>query len=263
MGQSFYIHSIDPIAFKFLDYPVHWYWLCYFMGYFIVTYGGEYLIREGCVDYDLREFQKSCLLIWLGLFIGSRLFYVLIYNLDYFINRPVEILSFWNGGMSFHGAILGMLITGYLSVGLSLKKFFVLSNIIAFLSPLGLFFGRIGNFVNGELAGRVTDVPWAVIFPRLYDNLPRHPSQLYEAVLEGPVCFLVLYFFKKDLHIPGRILAIFFMFYSSARFIIEFLREPDSQLGYYFTYFSMGQILCFLMFLLGLYVYRYSLKSSG
>lgn len=182
----------------------------------------------------------------LGLLIGGRLGYVLFYNLPAYLRAPWEIFAVWHGGMSFHGGLVGMLVCGLIFSRRRRAPFWVLADIGAMAAPIGLMLGRVGNFINGELFGRVTSVPWGVVFPG-GGNVPRHPSQLYEAFLEGPLLFTLLWLLRKKTKRPGEILCVFLAFYGTARFCVEFFREPDPQLGFIVFGLSMGQLLCLCM----------------
>ena len=183
---------------------------------------------------------------------GGRLGYVLFYNLKYFLNNPAEILMVWNGGMSFHGGLIGVIISTVLFSKKNRINSYIFLDLISIAAPIGIFFGRIANFVNSELYGRTTELPWAVKFT-LVDNVYRHPSQLYEAFFEGIVLFFILrYFFKnKYFNEPGKISALFLIFYSLFRFTIEFFRHPDSQIGYLFSFFTLGQLISAVFLIIG------------
>ena len=190
--------------------------------------------------------------------LGGRLGYVLFYNLDHYINNFFDILKIWQGGMSFHGAVVGIIIASILYSKKNNEDVLKFLDIVALVSPIGIFFGRIANFINSELYGLETSVPWAVKFVQI-DNLYRHPSQLYEAFLEGIILFLILiYFWTKDyLKTPGKLSALFLIFYSVFRFIIEYYRLPDEHLGYLTLNLTMGQLLSFLFFITGFFLYYF------
>ena len=188
----------------------------------------------------------------ISIIVGGRLGYVIFYNIEYFLNNPIDIFKIWEGGMSFHGALIGIILGTYLfSVQKKIETLFLL-DVIACVSPIGIFFGRIANFINGELVGKVSSVSWSVIFPNV-DSMPRHPSQLYEAVLEGLILFLILnIIFLKKKYVIGSCSYLFLIFYGIFRIISELFREPDIQLGYIYELASMGSILSFIMILSGL-----------
>ena len=196
----------------------------------------------------------------ISIIIGGRLGYVAFYNIQYYLSNPIDIFKIWEGGMSFHGALIGIILGTYIfSILRKIETLFLL-DIIACVSPIGVFFGRIANFINGELVGKVSSVPWSVIFPSI-DLMPRHPSQLYEAALEGLLLFLVLNisFFKKKYEI-GSCSYLFLIYYGIFRIISELFREPDVQLGYIFNIASMGSILSFVMFLSGIAMFYFVKK---
>ena len=188
--------------------------------------------------------------------LGGRLGYIIFYNLPYYLNNPIDILKIWQGGMSFHGALAGVMLATYLfSKKVRINSFFFL-DLIACVAPIGIFFGRIANFINGELYGKPTTLFWSVIFPKI-DEIPRHPSQLYEAALEGIILFVILIslILKKSAKV-GVVSALFMILYGFFRIASEQFREPDLQVGYLFDLFSMGSILSFFMILIGLFILR-------
>ncbi|MDC1280361.1 prolipoprotein diacylglyceryl transferase, partial [Pelagibacteraceae bacterium] len=187
---------------------------------------------------------------------GGRFGYILFYNLGYFLKNPIEILMVWNGGMSFHGGLIGVIIATKLFSNKYKTNSFIFLDLVALSAPIGIFFVRIANFINSELYGRATDFPWSVQFT-LVDNINRHPSQLYEAFFEGIILFFLLnYFFKKDyLKKPGKISALFLVFYSLFRFFTEFFRLPDSQIGYLILNLTLGQLICSIFFIIGMILF--------
>ena len=204
---------------------------------------------------SLKEFDDLITYLIISIIVGGRLGYIFFYNLGYYISNPLSIIKIWEGGMSFHGALIGIIIATYL---FSVKKklsFLALLDTIACVAPIGIFFGRIANFINGELVGKVTDISWSVIFPNI-DMLPRHPSQLYEAFLEGIILLLILniFIFKKN-YKTGMCSCLFLICYGFFRVVAEFFREPDAQIGYLLNLFSMGTFLSFLMMLSGLILF--------
>jgi len=192
----------------------------------------------------------------IGIVLGGRLGYVIFYNFEYYSKNLFEILKLWEGGMSFHGGLLGVIIATIIFSKIKRINFFYFTDIICCVAPIGFFLGRVANFINGELVGKISILPWAVIFPN-GGNIPRHPSQIYEAILEGIVLFILINFFalKKQLLLKsGYVSGLFLIFYSIARIIGENFREPDMHLGYFFNYFSMGVILSFTTFLAGCFI---------
>ena len=249
------IHNLDPIFFEIGFISIRWYSLAYIFGIFIGWWYGKKIIQKKIDDkrkqYYLKEFDNLITYIIISIIIGGRMGYVIFYNLPYYINNPLDIFKIWEGGMSFHGALIGIVIGTYIfSIQKKTETFFLL-DIIACVSPIGLFFGRVANFINGELVGKVTNVYWGVIFPKI-DNATRHPSQLYEAFLEGIILFLLLnfIFFKKNSKV-GSCSAFFLIFYGIFRTFVEIFREPDVQIGYVFESISLGMLLSAFMVFIG------------
>jgi phosphatidylglycerol:prolipoprotein diacylglycerol transferase len=249
--------AIDPVAIQIGPLAIRWYALAYLIGF---VAGWRYCI--GLARKDDRpptaiDFDDFLTWAVVGVILGGRLGYVLFYNTGYYLNNPLEALAVWHGGMSFHGGLLGVVTAIAL---FSRRRGFsplALGDLIACAAPIGLFFGRIANFVNAELWGRVTDAPWGVIFPgERAGGLPRHPSQLYEAALEGLVLFVVLAVLARRPSIrnrPGLLAGIFFIGYGISRIVVEHFREPDPQLGFLLGgNVTMGQILSVPMVLVGI-----------
>ena len=248
--------SIDPILISLGFLDIRWYSLSYIFTFIF----GSILIKKLNKKSlnNLSDIQIDKFFVWavLGVIIGGRVGYVLFYQLQLFFQDPLYIFQIWKGGMSFHGGLIGMIFAIYIFAKQNNLSFFYLSDLVSIVAPIGLFLGRISNFINTELYGRITDFPFAFIYP-LIDNNPRHPSQLYEAFFEGVVLFIILYliFIKNSKkYSAGIISAYFLILYSIFRFLIEFLREPDLHLGLYLNYFSMGQILCIPIFFAGILI---------
>ena len=248
--------SIDPILISLGFLDIRWYSLSYIFTFIF----GSILIKKLNKKSlnNLSDIQIDKFFVWavLGVIIGGRVGYVLFYQLQLFFLDPLYIFQIWKGGMSFHGGLIGMIFAIYIFAKQNNISFFYLSDLVSIVAPIGLFLGRISNFINTELYGRITDFPFAIIYP-LIDNNPRHPSQLYEAFFEGVVLFIILYliFIKNSKkYSAGIISAYFLILYSIFRFLIEFLREPDLHLGLYLNYFSMGQILCIPIFFAGILI---------
>jgi len=252
---------IDPVLIELGPLVVRWYSLAYIMGLIL---GWLYVRSLSATPIywkkssPLKTIQLDDLLLWvtLGVILGGRFGYVLFYNLKYYLAHPVEIFALWQGGMSFHGGLLGVSVA--ILIFCKLKKISTLSvfDLVTAAAPIGLFFGRIANFINGELYGRVSDVPWAIIFPTGGPE-PRHPSQLYEAALEGVLIFLVLNFLikhKDAFKTPGLVSGAFLILYGLSRICVEFFRMPDAHIGFLTGGLTMGMILSIPMILLGLYV---------
>ena len=254
-----YIHNLNPIIFDFGVLSLNWYSLAYLAGILFGWWYGKKIVAlinyQHKKNYNLDLFDDYITYVIISIIIGGRLGYVLFYNLSYFLSNPIEILFIWNGGMSFHGGLLGIIIATFI---FSKKKDFdklLLLDVVACVAPVGIFFGRLANFVNGELYGKPTDLPWAVTFP-LVDDQGRHPSQIYEAFLEGVLLFLILQLIiKKASYKRGECAAIFLIFYSIFRIFTEFFREPDLQIGYILNYISMGSLLSIFMLSIGIFMY--------
>jgi len=249
--------SINPVILSLGYVDIRWYSLAYIISFILGSIFIKKLNKKSY--YLLSEKQIDSFFIWsvLGVIIGGRVGYVFFYQTNLFISDPLYILEIWNGGMSFHGGLIGIIMSIYLFSIKNNIKFFYLSDLVSLVAPIGLFLGRITNFINTELYGRVTDFPFAIINPMI-DNNPRHPSQLYEAFFEGIILFIILllYFNKNPKkYIIGKISALFLIAYSLFRFVIEYLREPDYHLGLFFNYFSMGQFLCVPLFIAGLIIF--------
>lgn len=264
MTPYFTYPNIDPVAFSLGPLDVRWYSLAYMVAFIA---GWRYCMALAAKDTDKLPSPKQVddFLVWavLGVILGGRIGYVLFYNLAEYIQNPADMLKIWHGGMSFHGGLLGMatstLVYSYRHKIPALR----LGDILACAAPIGFFFGRIANFINGELYGRVTDSPFSMVFPH-GGSLPRYPSQLFEAFFEGLVLFfllLILAQFSVIRNRNGLLFGIFLMFYGAARFVIEYWREPDIQLGFIVAHFTMGQILCFPMVVIGVILALYSFKT--
>lgn len=245
--------AIDPVAVELGPLVIRWYALAYIVGF---VAGWRYcmrLARSGPARPTAQDFDDFLPWAVVGVILGGRFGYVLFYNLPHYLQNPLEALMVWQGGMAFHGGLLGIIVAIVLYARRHGFSPFALGDLIACAAPIGLFFGRIANFVNGELYGRATDVAWAVEFPR-GGFVPRHPSQLYEAALEGLVLFVVLAVMVRDPAIrarPGILGGVFLAGYGLSRFVVEFFREPDPQLGLLFAGATMGQLLSVPMILGG------------
>ncbi len=252
--------QIDPVAIDLGFMQIHWYGLMYLFG-FVAAW---LLARHRAESIGLSKSQVEDLLFYgaLGVIVGGRLGYAIFYDLAANLDNPLNILKIWQGGMSFHGGLLGVLLAVWLFARKTGKTFFQMTDFIAPLVPLGLFFGRIGNFINGELWGKVSDVPWAMVFPG-GGPLPRHPSQLYEALLEGLVLFVLLWWFSAKPRPRAAVSGLFLLGYGSFRFIVEFVRVPDPQYGYLaFNWLTMGQILCLPMIIAGIAMMIWAYKTN-
>ncbi|WP_159991651.1 prolipoprotein diacylglyceryl transferase [Pelistega ratti] len=241
--------------------PVHWYGLMYLLAFFFAWLLGRYRVKQGALDISLTRFEDLLFYGILGVILGGRLGYVLFYKPLFYLQNPLDIFKVWDGGMSFHGGLIGVLIAMLWFARQEKKTFFQISDFVAPLVPLGLATGRIGNFINGELWGRVTDAPWGMIFP-YSDGAVRHPSQLYQMALEGFSLFIILWIFSSKKRPTGQVSAVFLMGYGFFRFIVEFTREPDAHLGFLALGFSMGQWLSLPMILAGIAIFVLSTKQS-
>jgi len=249
-----FTNNFDPVAFQILSFEVRWYSLAYIVGILL----GWILSKKIFIQksYLKEKFDDYITYLILGIIIGGRLGYVIFYNFDYYLNNLTDIYKIWKGGMSFHGGVIGIIVASILYSKKYNHNPFIYMDIVALVAPIGIFFGRLANFINSELYGKITNVPWSVIFIKI-DDLTRHPSQLYEAFFEGIILFVILIYFKKKnfLNIPGMISALFLIFYSIFRFSLEFFRAPDQQLGYLILNLTMGQIISLLFFLIGIYLF--------
>jgi phosphatidylglycerol:prolipoprotein diacylglycerol transferase len=261
-----FTHNLDPVLFDFGFIAIKWYSLAYVAGILIGWWLGKKIIvkkfQNESQKFDLKEFDDLITYLIISIIVGGRVGYVIFYNPRYFISNPLDIIKIWEGGMSFHGALIGVIAgTLLFSIKRNISSFFLL-DVIACVSPIGIFFGRIANFINGELIGKVTNVPWSVIFPAI-DMLPRHPSQLYEAFLEGVVLFFILNIFMiRNNYKTGTCSFLFLIFYGFFRIISELFREPDIHIGYFYNLFSMGTLLSFLMILIGVIIFIYSRRNE-
>ncbi len=250
-----FINNFDPVAFEFLTFKIRWYSLSYIVGIVIAwIYIKKFILKE--TEYS-KYVDDLISYVIIGLIIGGRLGYVIFYNFEYYTSNPLEILMIWTGGMSFHGGVLGVIISTYLFCKKNKLRTFYFLDLISLSAPIGIFLGRIANFINSELYGTKTDFFLAVIFEKV-DSVSRHPSQLYEAFFEGIILFILLNFiYKKYInHKPGVLSALFLIFYSVFRFIIEFTREPDAHLGLVFMELSQGQVMSILFFVVGLIILK-------
>ncbi|MFQ1062668.1 prolipoprotein diacylglyceryl transferase [Bordetella trematum] len=256
--------QFDPVALQIGPVAIHWYGLMYLLAFALVYGLGRYrLLRDPAAIMTPKGLEDLIFYSVLGVVLGGRLGYVLFYKPDYYLQHPLEIAYLWQGGMSFHGGLIGVIVVMLLFARKKGLPFLAVSDFIAPLIPLGLGAGRLGNFINGELWGRPSDVPWAMVFPQSGDNLPRHPSQLYELGLEGLLLFAVLWIYSRKPRPLGRVSALFLMGYGALRFAVEFTREPDNFLGLLAGGMSMGQWLSLPMFLAGLLLFVITAGKSS
>lgn len=253
--------QFDPVAISLGPLQVHWYGLMYLLAFAIAWFLGRHRIKQGYLDITQKRFEDLLFYGIIGVVLGGRLGYVLFYQLSYYLRHPLEIFAVWDGGMSFHGGLIGVLLAILYFARQEGKTFFQIGDFVAPLIPLGLAVGRWGNFMNGELWGRPTNGNWGMIFP-MADSLPRHPSQLYQMALEGILLFVVLWFYSKKPRPTTYVSAAFLMGYGICRFIAEFGREPDSHLGLLSLNLSMGQWLSIPMILAGIALFAFNTKRS-
>ncbi len=249
-----FINNFDPIAIEIFSIEIRWYSLAYIFGILIGwIYCKKKLIKDKKI---LNIFDDFITYLIIGIILGGRLGYILFYNFEYYLNNLSEILMIWHGGMSFHGGVIGVILANKIFSKKHNINSFIFLDLISLVAPIGLFLGRIANFINSELYGNQTELFWAVKFLAI-DNIYRHPSQLYEALFEGLILFWLLnYIAKKDnFKIHGLISSLFLVFYSLFRFILEFFRAPDTQIGYVIYQFTLGQFLSLIFFLIGTLLY--------
>ena len=239
---------INPVAIQIGSIAIRWYSLAYIGGFGL----GYLWIRKDLTEElgDLKENALNMLSsVMIGIILGGRLGYCLFYSPSYYIQNPIEIAYVWQGGMSYHGGAIGALLGAFLFAKKNKLNIYKAFDWVAMASTIGIFFGRLANFVNAELYGRITQVPWAMVFPGS-DGQPRHPSQLYEAFGEGLILGLILWLYKRKNPQPGRMMAVYLMGYGFIRFLIEYTREPNAHIGLWMG-LSRGQLLCVLMMILG------------
>jgi len=237
---------IDPTIVTLGPLQIRWYGIMYVLGFMASYLLVKYQIRKNRLNIEINRLNDLFLFLVIGLIIGARLGYCIFYNFSFYLIHPLKLLAIWEGGMSFHGGLIGVVISGYIYIKRHEVSFWQLADLLVVTAPIGLGLGRLGNFLNAELYGRVTTLPWGMIFPSA-GNLPRHPSQLYECLLEGVLLFAILWWVKAFPLRKGTLFCLFFFLYSAFRFFVEFFREPDPQLGFILSFMTMGQILSVLM----------------
>jgi len=249
-----FINNFDPVAFQVFSLEIRWYSLAYIFG---ILFGWLYCKKKLIKDNKLLGlFDDLISYLIIGIILGGRLGYVIFYNLKYYLENFVEILMIWNGGMSFHGGLIGIILATIIFSKKHKIDSYIFLDLISLVAPIGLFLGRIANFINSELYGRETDIFWSVKF-KVIDNISRHPSQIYEAIFEGLVLFFLLNHLanKDNFKKPGLISSMFLIFYSFFRFILEFFREPDVQIGYLAYQLTIGQFISIVFLFLGIFLY--------
>lgn len=257
--------SLDPVAFSLGPVTVRWYGIAYLLGFLCAALVIWRVAKRWRVKVDADSLYMIMLCVIVGIILGARLGYVLFYGNGYYLAHPLEILAFNKGGMSFHGGLIGALLAGIVAARITGIPYLTLADMGCVAAPLGLFFGRLANFVNGELWGAPTDLPWGVVFGGMAGDMPRHPSQLYEALLEGVVIFCVLFALSRK--VPprprGTFLGVFLIMYGAFRFLVEFVREPDVQLGYLWGgWLTMGQVLSLPLVAVGVAVLVYAIRMK-
>ena len=261
-----FTHNLDPVLFEIGYVSIRWYSLAYIFGILIGWWYGKKILlnkfENSNAIINSQKFDDLITYLIISIVIGGRFGYALFYNLEYYIYNPIDVFKIWQGGMSFHGALIGVIVGTYLFSKKRNLNTFIFLDVIACVSPIGIFLGRIANFINGELVGKVSDLYFSVIFPKI-DMNPRHPSQLYEAFLEGLILFLIMNFliYRKN-YKTGNCSFLFLFFYGIFRIISEFFREPDAQIGYFFNFLSMGSILSFFMMISGSIMFLYLKKRN-
>ncbi|MBC7428290.1 MAG: prolipoprotein diacylglyceryl transferase [Bacteriovorax sp.] len=260
--NNHYVHNLDPVIFALGPLQVRWYGLMYVIGFIIAGFLLKVLVKKNFFKVPVERIDTLITTMIVCMFIGARFFYVFIYNWEYYSEHTMELLAVWKGGLSFHGALVGLCAGGYIFARRNKITWFEVMDSVALSGSQGLFWGRVGNFINGELYGRPTDSWVGIIFPNGGGLYPRHASQLYEAFLEGIMLTVALWILRSKVKVYGIISAAFIGVYGLFRFVVEFYREPDSQLGYYFGFLTMGQLLCAIMVVVGVLVGVYAKKRN-
>lgn len=248
--------QFDPIALSIGPLKIHWYGIMYLIGFFLAWLIANYRVKRLHLSWSKLEIEDLIFYAALGVILGGRIGYMFFYNFKQWLYHPLEVFKIWEGGMSFHGGLIGVIIALLIFCKHTHKSFWEVGDFAAPIVPLGLAAGRIGNFINGELWGRASSMPWAMIFPHV-DNSPRHPSQLYEFMAEGVLLFLIVFFYSLKERKRGQIMAAFLFLYGLFRFILEYFREPDAQLGFIFNSLTMGQLLSIPMIVAGIVIWFY------
>lgn len=245
--------SIDPVAIAYGPVQIRWYGICYIVGILSAWWLMNVRIQSPQYDWDREQIADLVFYATLGIIVGGRLGSVLFYNLPYYLENPLDVFKIWQGGMAFHGGLVGVIAAIWMYTRSIGKSFFNAADLIAPMVPIGLGAGRIGNFINGELWGKTSDVPWAMVFPHVQPlGVARHPSQIYEALLEGVALFILLWWFSSKPRPRMSISGLFLLAYGIFRFSVEFLREPDAHIGYIvFNWVTMGQVLSLPMMIAG------------
>ena len=263
------VHNFDPVFIDFGLFQIRWYSIAYIAGIILGWIYSIKVIKKMATKHNFviikpKDFDDIIIYLILGIILGGRLGYIIFYNLEYYSHNILETFQIWKGGMSFHGGLIGIIIATAIFSKSKKINFLNFADIIACAAPIGLFLGRIANFINAELFGKISNLPWAVIFPGA-GNISRHPSQIYEAILEGIILFILINFFalKKQLLLKtGYISGLFLILYSIMRIFSEIFREPDKHLGYFLNYFSMGTSLSLVTILVGCIIIFFAKKNE-
>ena len=251
-----FINNFDPVAFQIMSFEIRWYSLAYIAGIIIGwSLCKKIFIQKSSIN---EKFDDYISYLIIGIIIGGRLGYIIFYNFNYYLHNILDIFKIWQGGMSFHGGLLGIVTASIIFAKKNNQDPLEYMDLVSLVAPIGIFFGRLANFINAELYGLPTEAPWAIIFVKI-DNISRHPSQLYEAILEGIILFSILLYFRSKNYLkkPGLISSLFLIFYSIFRFVVEFFRVPDEQLGYIIYNLSMGQIISLLFIICGIILFYF------
>ena len=252
-----YIHNINPIMFELFSIKLYWYGFMYALSFIIIDYLIVTASKNKKIILSKDQAEKFTIVILIFAILGGRIGYILFYDFNYYSSNIIKVFYLWEGGMSFHGGLIGVAVGAFYLANQNALKFFEIADIVCLYAPIGLFFGRVGNFINSELYGIKTSGSWGVVFP-VIDSYPRHPSMLYEALLEGVILFIILFIINQKKVFAGIISGYFLLFYGIFRFFVEFVRLPDAHIGYiYYDWVTMGQLLTIPMLVIGLIlIYR-------
>ena len=247
-----YIHNINPIMFDLFSIKLYWYGFMYALSFIIIDYLIVTASKNKKIILSKDQAEKFTIVILIFAILGGRIGYILFYDFNYYSSNIIKVFYLWEGGMSFHGGLIGVAAGALYLANQNTLKFFEIADIVCLYAPIGLFFGRVGNFINSELYGIKTSGSWGVVFP-VIDSYPRHPSMLYEALLEGVILFVILFIINQKKVFVGIISGYFLLFYGIFRFFVEFVRLPDAHIGYiYYDWVTMGQLLTIPMLIIGL-----------
>jgi len=247
-----YIHNINPIMFELFSIKLYWYGFMYALSFIIIDYLIVTASKNKKIILSKDQAEKFTIVILIFAILGGRIGYILFYDFNYYSSNIIKVFYLWEGGMSFHGGLIGVAAGALYLANQNTLKFFEIADIVCLYAPIGLFFGRVGNFINSELYGIKTSGSWGVVFP-VIDSYPRHPSMLYEALLEGVILFIILFIINQKKVFAGIISGYFLLFYGIFRFFVEFVRLPDAHIGYiYYDWVTMGQLLTIPMLIIGL-----------